>query len=390
MLLSAADREKHSSPAFCLPTWGEPSPGAIPADSGRGAGCSPAPGEATLKHTDPNHPLIPAGSPWSPGSQTQTRSGSRARAQRDAQRRGALPLLPLAKPRGSAAARQSRGTPSLCEAAALSALLWSWWTPRRARPRRRGKEVRGGRGARRSCSGNSGVVVGAPQGPQKPPQSLHRDQAKAVQEDCPPTPPEGFLDDLGAGCRCLLQEQPPKTRACPNRHRGDAQGQGALGTPSSAQTASPAWIRGIFPFSIQQDGASEPSTAQEVWFQATASSSETEREVCQHREVDLNAFWRATGHGTLPPSRNTLFWGQFTRISTQTLVTLRRGDCTTGLWRLRAAAGQLRPLLRLFVRGGSLHCIFLPLFLLYTHVRQSDSATLPTTNEITKRQETGI
>lgn len=89
-------------------------------------------------------------------------------------------------------------------------------------------------------------------------------RAKAVQEDCLPTPPEGFLDDLGAGCRCLLQEQPPKTRACPNHHGGDAQGQGALGTPSSAQTTSPAWIRGIFPFSIQQDGASEPSTAQEV------------------------------------------------------------------------------------------------------------------------------
>lgn len=112
--------------------------------------------------------------------------------------------------------------------------------------------------------------------------------------------------------------------------------------------------------------------------------------MCQHRETGLNAFWRATGDGTLPPSRNTLIWGWFTGISTRSLVTSRRGDCTTGLWRLRAAAGQPRPLLRLFVRGGSLHCIFLPLFLLYTHVRQSDSATLPTTNEITKRQETGI
>lgn len=39
------------------------------------------------------------------------------------------------------------------------ALLWSCWTRRRARPRRRGEEVRGGRGARRSCSGNGGAVV---------------------------------------------------------------------------------------------------------------------------------------------------------------------------------------------------------------------------------------
>lgn len=63
VFLSAAEREKQSSPALtALPPRCGANPALVPSPWiwGRAAGCSPAPGKATLKHADPNDPPVPA------------------------------------------------------------------------------------------------------------------------------------------------------------------------------------------------------------------------------------------------------------------------------------------------------------------------------------------